>query len=262
MFIRPCEGRITSEFNLARLSPVLNVVRPHWGVDFGGDGSTTIIAAASGTVMEARMMTGYGNAVFVLHTIGGKTSETVYAHLRSIRVKVGESVNQGQVIGVKGTTGDSTGVHLHFEIHLGGRWNNEHTYAVNPIPLIIDEDIKKLQDLLNQTGEKLIVDGKHGPVTDKAIRDFQKKNQLVVDGIPGPATMAKLNAVIAALDLQKGEIDVSKDRPVSATHKDAWERAQKLGFFNGERPAESITREQAATVVMRVYDALMGEINK
>lgn len=192
LFIKPCEGRITSPFGM-RVHPVSK--RPttmHWGVDFGNSlPNNKIVAAASGRVTYAKWTNGYGNTVMIVHAIGGRTYETVYAHLASIGVTVGQSVNQGQSIGVKGTTGISTGIHLHFEIHIG-RWNNRFTNAVDPIPYTIDEEVKMLQQLLNEAGFKLIVDGKRGKATNNAILTFQRRSGLVVDGIVGPATLYKL----------------------------------------------------------------------
>lgn len=132
MFIRPSQGRVTSPFGM-RTHPVTGKPSTmHWGVDYGKDAGTRIIAAASGKVTYAKSTAGYGNTVMIVHTIGGQTYETVYAHLASIGVKVGQAVKQGDVIAVMGTTGTSTGVHLHFEIH-DGRWNNRFTNAKDPM---------------------------------------------------------------------------------------------------------------------------------
>lgn len=134
-FIRPTQGRVTSPFGMRTHPVTRKPTTPHWGVDFGRDAGLTIIAAAGGKV--SRVQTDgtfgtYGNLVMIVHTIGGKTYETVYAHLASIAVKVGQVVKQGAVIGVMGTTGGSTGVHLHFEVH-EGRWNNRYTNAKDPM---------------------------------------------------------------------------------------------------------------------------------
>ncbi|WP_052363627.1 M23 family metallopeptidase [Geomicrobium sp. JCM 19037] len=93
-----------------------------------------IRAAAGGTVTRSGWMNGYGETIILRHTINGRTYETLYAHMRSgsRRVSTGQSVAQGQQIGVMGNTGQSTGQHLHFEIHRGGPWNNAKSNAVNP----------------------------------------------------------------------------------------------------------------------------------
>jgi murein DD-endopeptidase MepM/ murein hydrolase activator NlpD len=89
----------------------------HEGLDIAGASGTPIAAAARGTVIVAGPHGGYGNHVVVDH--GGGLS-TAYAHLSSIAVSSGQSVGQGTVVGGMGTTGSSTGVHLHFEVRVNG----------------------------------------------------------------------------------------------------------------------------------------------
>ncbi|MGO5011134.1 LysM peptidoglycan-binding domain-containing protein [Niallia sp. Sow4_A1] len=107
----------------------------HFGIDFAQNGINAIRACADGKVTKSYFSTSYGECIMILHNISGKEYETVYAHLKSgsRKVKVGEYVKKGQVIGIMGNTGDSTGQHLHFELHIG-RWNNNKTNAVNPLP--------------------------------------------------------------------------------------------------------------------------------
>ena len=125
-FIKPAAGRITSGFRTSS--------RPnHHGIDIAQGGYNPVRAAASGTVSRSYRSATYGETVMITHTINGQTYETVYAHMRtgSRRVRVGQSVRQGQVIGIMGNTGNSRGQHLHFEIHRG-RWNSAKSNAVNP----------------------------------------------------------------------------------------------------------------------------------
>ena len=125
-FIRPAPGRITSGFRTAQ--------RPsHNGIDIAQGGYVPIKAAASGKVVRSGWMNGYGETIIIRHNIQGMTWETLYAHMRSgsRRVRVGQSVRQGQEIGVMGNTGNSRGQHLHFEIHRG-TWNGAKSNAVNP----------------------------------------------------------------------------------------------------------------------------------
>ena len=141
----------------------------------------------------------------IVHEIGGgKTYETVYAHLVSIGVKVGQAVKQGEVIAVMGTTGTSTGVHLHFEIHLG-RWNNRFTNAKNPLHYIVDEAVKVTQGLLVKAGYPLTVDGIAGQATSDAIKAYQKARGLFADGIAGQVTMAALSEAEVKLAVQSPE---------------------------------------------------------
>lgn len=136
MFVMPAKGRITSPFGM-RTHPISKKRAMHWGVDIGSHTDNAIIAAAAGKVrfVDNKSKTGYGNYLIITHSNG---FETLYAHLASISVGVGNSVKQGQRIGVKGTTGSSTGVHLHFEVHTG-RWNNQWSNAKNPMNYIVDQ---------------------------------------------------------------------------------------------------------------------------
>jgi len=89
----------------------------HNGVDFRGSTGTPIQAAGPGTVVYAGPRGGYGNTVVIDH---GGSLATLYAHQSAIYVSVGTTVAAGQVIGAVGSTGFSTGPHLHFEVRLGG----------------------------------------------------------------------------------------------------------------------------------------------
>jgi murein DD-endopeptidase MepM/ murein hydrolase activator NlpD len=91
--------------------------RMHEGIDLGAAYGTPIHAAAAGTVIYAGWMEGYGNLVIIDH--GGGLA-TAYGHQSSIAVANGQSVSQGQVIGYVGSTGHSTGPHLHFEVRVNG----------------------------------------------------------------------------------------------------------------------------------------------
>lgn len=100
-----------------RLHPVLKYEKLHTGVDIGAGYNANIIAAASGTVITATYNSAYGNYVVIDH--GGGVC-TLYAHQSSMAVGVGQYVNAGQVIGYVGSTGYSTGPHLHFEVIVNG----------------------------------------------------------------------------------------------------------------------------------------------
>jgi Peptidase family M23 len=111
----------------------------HKGIDLAASGSNVkIVAAANGVVTKSYKSSSYGEVVFIKHNINGKTYETVYAHMRdnSRKVSVGQTVSQGQELGLMGSTGDSTGQHLHFELH-EGLWNDLKSNAVDPQEYII-----------------------------------------------------------------------------------------------------------------------------
>lgn len=118
---RPTNGRITSTYGMRR-HPILGYKRMHSGVDFGGGYGAPIYAVTDGTVAMAGRNGGYGNYVRLNH---GNGLGTGYGHMSRIAVRPGQRVAQGQVIGYIGSTGLSTGPHLHYELYRNGR-------AVNP----------------------------------------------------------------------------------------------------------------------------------
>ena len=124
-FLRsPIPGRsVTSGFSYSRLHPFLKVRRPHLGVDYGAPRGTPIVATADGKVIRASRKGGYGKTVILRH---GQDYRTLYAHLSRYAkgVRKGKWVKKGQVIGYVGSTGLSTGPHLHYEIHVAGKARN------------------------------------------------------------------------------------------------------------------------------------------
>jgi murein DD-endopeptidase MepM/ murein hydrolase activator NlpD len=114
--IVPCLGEMTSGFGW-RVHPILGYQRFHSGIDFGADYGTVINAADSGTVIFAGWYGGYGNAVIIDH---GGSITTLYAHSSELYVAEGQTVQRGQAIAAVGSTGLSTGPHLHFEVRQNG----------------------------------------------------------------------------------------------------------------------------------------------
>jgi len=116
-FIRPVPGPITSGYGY-RTDPVTGARAFHSGLDFGAPCGTPIKAAGTGVILSAGFNGGgYGNMTLINH---GDGLSTLYGHQSSIIVSAGQSVTQGQVIGYVGSTGKSTGCHLHFEVRVGG----------------------------------------------------------------------------------------------------------------------------------------------
>ena len=113
----PVAGRITSGFGV-RYHPLLHYARMHTGLDFGAAWGSPIVAAADGQVVVAGWTGGYGRAVEVAH--GGGVM-TLYGHMSGVVATPGQAVRQGQVIGYVGSSGLSTGPHLHFEVRVNGR---------------------------------------------------------------------------------------------------------------------------------------------
>ncbi|HMO08914.1 MAG TPA: DUF5930 domain-containing protein [Paracoccaceae bacterium] len=116
--------RFTSGFGYRR-DPKGAGTRMHEGLDFAGSHGTPIHATGDGVVIHADWDSGYGRTVRIRHEFG---IETVYAHLSQIRVKQGQRVSRGDRIGDMGSTGRSTGTHLHYEVRIGGRPVNPMTF--------------------------------------------------------------------------------------------------------------------------------------
>lgn len=110
--------RIASGFGY-RIDPVYKTVKYHNGLDFSAPQGTPIYATANGTIRTAANLgTGYGNHVIINHGYG---YETLYGHMFRIKVKAGQRVKRGEIIGWVGSTGKSTGPHCHYEVHKNGR---------------------------------------------------------------------------------------------------------------------------------------------
>ena len=121
-FAWPVAGRITSGFGL-RVHPILRFARMHRGIDFGAGYGTPIVAASDGQVVKAGWAGGYGRQVRIAHGGGIVTS---YSHMSRTVAEPGSLVRQGQLIGYVGSSGLSTGPHLHYEVYRNGT-------AVNPL---------------------------------------------------------------------------------------------------------------------------------
>jgi murein DD-endopeptidase MepM/ murein hydrolase activator NlpD len=117
---------ISSRFG-QRVHPITGVLKNHNGMDIASNMGTSVYAADGGKVVLAEWYGGYGNCIMIDHGNGYKT---LYGHLSYIGVKSGQAVNQGDVIGQVGSTGNSTGPHLHFEVYLNGsRIDPEQFYS-------------------------------------------------------------------------------------------------------------------------------------
>ncbi|HYT83802.1 MAG TPA: peptidoglycan DD-metalloendopeptidase family protein [Gemmatimonadales bacterium] len=129
--IMPTKGWLTSAFMRERVHPILHLARPHEGIDVTAPMSAEIEAPASGIVTEVRWEEGYGNMITLDHGYGLVTR---YAHCSKILVARGTRVKRGQTIALVGSTGLSTGPHLHYEV-----WVNGH--PVDPIKYVLPDAI-------------------------------------------------------------------------------------------------------------------------
>ena len=123
----PCPSchYLTSYFGW-RYHPVYHENRYHSGVDIGASYGATVVAADGGTVITSGYVSGYGECIVINH---GNGLTTLYGHMSSRVVSVGQSVSKGQTIGYVGSTGVSTGPHLHWEVTLNGQRVDPLNYA-------------------------------------------------------------------------------------------------------------------------------------
>lgn len=120
-WVQPVNGTITDTFGTRH--------GKHKGIDIAAPEGEEIVSVSAGKVTKSYYSDSYGNVVFIEHPEG---YETVYAHLSKRNVKEGETVKKGQVVGIIGNTGISTGTHLHFELH-EGEWTYEKEHALDPL---------------------------------------------------------------------------------------------------------------------------------
>ncbi len=138
-------SRVTSSFTNSRKHPIYGYHRAHTGVDFGAPTGTRVKATGDATVAFAGRRGGYGNLVILRHHNG---FETYYAHLSAFAsgIRQGRAVNQGQVIAYVGSTGASTGPHLHYEVRIAGRPQNPMTIKLpGSPPLVAAQRVRFLQ---------------------------------------------------------------------------------------------------------------------
>lgn len=128
----PVQGRITSEFGL-RNDPINGRQRHHHGVDIAAPTGTPIGAAAAGTVVFAGRRGGYGNTIIIEQADG---KQTLYGHADQLFAKVGDQITTGQTIATVGSTGRSTGPHLHFEVRENGQPVNPLTNLAKDFALL------------------------------------------------------------------------------------------------------------------------------
>lgn len=211
-FINPIDGGyFTSRFGYRNIGAGKEW---HAGIDVAKQPNTNvpILASADGVVYDiwGENKSTYGNVIFIRHTFNGVRYDTVYAHLKSksITVKVGDKVKQGQKIAMMGNTGRSTAPHLHFEIHQGA-WLSGRPNAVNPEKFIkfysktevlrmekeikeLQKEIQELRGLINKQAPTYVKFRKPDTWAEEALA-YMSKNKLT-DGtyIDRPATRQEL----------------------------------------------------------------------
>ena len=135
----PINGaRLSSPFGM-RKHPILGYNKKHLGTDFAAPEGTPIMASGTGTITRAKWCGGGGNCIKIKHN---STYETIYAHLKNFAkgIKVGKKVKQGQIIGYVGSTGMSTGPHLHYEVIVNGKKVNSQKLKLPSGKILKDEE--------------------------------------------------------------------------------------------------------------------------
>jgi murein DD-endopeptidase MepM/ murein hydrolase activator NlpD len=134
-------AKLTSDYGM-RTHPVVGGRRNHKGVDLAAPTGTPVFATADGIVSRADVFSTYGLYISLQH---GAALETRYAHLSRLAVAAGQRVNKGDIIGYVGSTGRSTGPHLHYEVRMDG-------VAVNPIPYMVESEAQQAFALVMDEG--------------------------------------------------------------------------------------------------------------
>ena len=192
-------GRLTSNFGW-RLHPIFGDYRFHSGTDIGAPSGTPVLAAFSGRVTTSSFLGGYGLTVILDHA--GDRAQTLYAHLSEVFVQPGEIIEQGEVIGRVGSTGNSTGPHLHFEYR---EYTADGWVAMDAGAVLQGA----LTNFFGGVGVAQLPDPKleeAGLVNIESLADFGK---LVVDVVPeGKAAEANKDIAQAAENYQEKEVDL------------------------------------------------------
>lgn len=131
-FMWPADGILTDTFGSRN--------GKHYGIDIAAEVGTPVYASENGKVVKSYYSRTYGHVIFIQHK---NKMETVYAHLHKRLVEEGENVKKGEQIGEVGSTGRSTGSHLHFEVH-NGPWDVHKSTAINPLLVLEEPDNSKL----------------------------------------------------------------------------------------------------------------------
>lgn len=145
-------ARVSSAYGM-RFHPILKTYRMHTGMDYAVPTGTPIVAPSDGVVSFVGVKGGYGNTVMLSHRKG---METLYAHMSKFEPSInnGKSVKAGQVIGYVGTTGRSTGPHLHYEVRINGQMVDPSTVAL-PVRTLSNSELAAFKGRVNSAEEKI-----------------------------------------------------------------------------------------------------------
>ena len=173
--LAPVPGAISSGFGMRR-HPILGYRRMHSGMDFRASRGTPIVAVTDGKVVGSGRMGGCGNAVRLRH---GGGMDTRYCHMSRVAVRSGQSVRRGQVIGYVGSTGLSTGPHLHYEMYRSGRAVNPASVKFVTRAQLSGAELRQFRDALSrlkmvEAGAALIDLKSEAPQEEEPVREIDK----------------------------------------------------------------------------------------
>ena len=167
---------MSSPFGM-RKHPILGYNKKHLGTDFAAPIGTPIMASGSGTIVLAKWCGGGGNCIKIKHN---STYETVYAHLKNFAkgIKAGKKVRQGRIIGYVGSTGMSTGPHLHYEVIVNGKKVNSQTLRL-PSGKVLKNEERTFNQNQIKNGKDPASDLKDKSSTEKGLEDkkIEKKEE-------------------------------------------------------------------------------------
>lgn len=213
-FVKPVDGVLSSQFGI-RFHPILHVWKLHSGTDLAAACGTPVKAAKAGTVTMAGGFTGYGNRVVIDH---GSGVVTTYNHLTSYAAAVGLKVQQGQIIGYVGSTGMSTGCHLHFEVMVGGAFVDPAPYLdLAPAPkVVIPAAVPPRSDIIPSPATG--VPTTSTPTTTSSTTTSSTTTS--VTDTPGPTTVPTATATDSPTDVPTGTAGPSTTSDPTATSSD------------------------------------------
>jgi murein DD-endopeptidase MepM/ murein hydrolase activator NlpD len=174
----PVDGaRITSGFGM-RFHPILGYTRMHQGIDFGVPIGTPVYAAGDGVVAEARWSSGYGRWLKLTHTSGWATG---YGHLSAWLVKAGQHVRQGQIVAYSGSSGESTGPHLHYEVMERGQKIDPRNAKVPSGTILAGRELAGFKAEKAHVDHLLAGDARGGPQLAKADTTGLRRGQTAAE---------------------------------------------------------------------------------
>lgn len=215
-FITPVQGgRITSTPGI-RIDPITGKRAGHAGIDIAAPAGTPVSAPAGGTVIEAGTLAGYGKVVFIDHGAG---TITRLAHLSKINVTKGEAVTTGQNVGAVGSTGRSTGNHLHWETRVGGKVIDPRGKPLPVDPLGTAQDSADMMERAKREAEKL------QRQIDSTVTSVERLNAQFDEA---PRDVDRASLAVAELNKQIAAIDAKlKDGALSDEQRDVLDETRK-----------------------------------